>query len=33
MICSTVKRILSELINKGIIEKQGAGRNVSYTIK
>jgi Fic family protein len=29
----TVKRILSELINKGIIEKQGAGRNVSYTIK
>ena len=28
----TVKRILSELINKGIIEKQGAGRNVSYTI-
>lgn len=30
---STVKRILPELINKGIIEKQGSGRNVSYTIK
>lgn len=29
----TVKRILSDLINKGIIEKQGGGRNVSYTIK
>jgi Fic family protein len=29
----TVKRILSELINKGLIEKQGSGRNVSYTIK
>jgi Fic family protein len=29
----TVKRILSELINKGMIEKQGSGRNVSYTIK
>jgi Fic family protein len=29
----TVKRILSELINKGLIEKQGNGRNVSYTIK
>jgi Fic family protein len=29
----TVKRILSGLINKGIIEKQGSGRNVSYTIK
>ncbi|MBL7830237.1 MAG: Fic family protein, partial [Saprospiraceae bacterium] len=28
----TVKRILSELINKGLIEKQGSGRNVSYTI-
>jgi Fic family protein len=28
----TVKRILSELINKGIIIKQGSGRNVSYTI-
>lgn len=25
----TVKRILSELINKGMIEKQGSGRNVS----
>jgi len=29
----TVKRILSELLNKGLIEKQGRGRNVSYTIK
>jgi uncharacterized membrane protein len=29
----TVKRILSELINKGLIEKLGSGRNVSYTIK
>ena len=29
----TVKRILSELLNKGLIEKQGSGRNVSYTIK
>lgn len=29
----TVKRILSELFNKGLIEKQGKGRNVSYTIK
>ena len=29
----TVKRILSELIKKGVIEKQGSGRNVSYTIK
>ena len=29
----TVKRILSELLNKGLIEKQGNGRNVSYTIK
>ncbi len=29
----TVKRILSELCNKGLIEKQGSGRNVSYTIK
>lgn len=29
----TVKRILSELVNKGLIEKQGSGRNVSYTIK
>jgi Fic family protein len=28
----TVKRILSELLKKGIIEKQGSGRNVSYTI-
>ncbi|MBK9553469.1 MAG: winged helix-turn-helix transcriptional regulator [Saprospiraceae bacterium] len=29
----SVKRILSELINKGFIERQGSGRNVSYTIK
>jgi Fic family protein len=29
----TVKRILSELLDKGLIEKQGSGRNVSYTIK
>ena len=29
----TVKRILSDLINKGLIEKQGSGRNVSYTIQ
>jgi Fic family protein len=29
----TVKRILSELLNKGLIEKKGSGRNVSYTIK
>lgn len=29
----TVKRMLSELINKGLIEKQGRGRSVSYTIK
>ncbi|MBK9254974.1 MAG: Fic family protein [Saprospiraceae bacterium] len=29
----TVKRILSELLNKGLIEKQGKGRNVSYTLK
>ena len=29
----TVKRILSELLKKGLIEKQGSGRNVSYTIK
>lgn len=28
----TVKRILSELLKKGLIEKQGKGRNVSYTI-
>jgi Fic family protein len=28
----TVKRILSELIRKQLIEKQGRGRNVSYTI-
>ncbi|MBE0663484.1 MAG: hypothetical protein IH597_13585 [Bacteroidales bacterium] len=29
----TVKRILSGLLNKGLIEKRGRGRNVSYTIK
>jgi len=29
----TVKRLLSELHKKGLIEKQGKGRNVSYTIK
>jgi len=29
----TVKRILSDLLNKGLIEKQGSGRNVSYSIK
>lgn len=29
----TVKRILSDLINKGLIEKQGSGRSVSYLIK
>jgi Fic family protein len=29
----TVKRILSELLNKRLIEKQGSGRNVNYTIK
>ncbi len=29
----TVKRILSGLLHKGLIEKQGSGRNVSYTIK
>ena len=29
----TVKRILSELLKKGLLEKQGKGRNVSYTIK
>jgi Fic family protein len=28
----TVKRILSELLKKGLIEKHGKGRNVSYTI-
>ncbi|EON79496.1 hypothetical protein ADIS_0063 [Lunatimonas lonarensis] len=28
----TVKRILSELLKKGLIEKQGKGRNVSYTV-
>lgn len=28
----TVKRILSNLFDKGLIEKQGSGRNVSYTI-
>jgi len=29
----TVKRILSDLLKKELIEKQGSGRNVSYTIK
>jgi Fic family protein len=29
----TVKRLLSELLNKGLIEKQGSGRSVSYTVK
>jgi len=29
----TVKRILSELLKKGLTEKHGSGRNVSYTIK
>ncbi|MBK7220038.1 MAG: winged helix-turn-helix transcriptional regulator [Saprospiraceae bacterium] len=29
----TVKRILSALIKKGIIEKQGRGRSVSYLIR
>lgn len=29
----TVKRILSALLNKELIEKQGSGRNVSYMIK
>jgi Fic family protein len=29
----TVKRILLELLNKGLIEKQGTGRSVSYTSK
>ena len=29
----TVKRILAQLFNKGLIEKQGSGRNVSYTIR
>ncbi|MBK7787250.1 MAG: winged helix-turn-helix transcriptional regulator [Saprospiraceae bacterium] len=29
----TVKRILSELIKKGIIVKQGSGRSVSYLIR
>lgn len=29
----TVKRILSELLKKGLIEKHGKGRNVSYTSK
>jgi DNA-binding MarR family transcriptional regulator len=28
----TVKRILSQLFNKRLIEKQGSGRNVSYTL-
>jgi Fic family protein len=29
----TVKRILLELINNGLIEKQGSGRSISYTIR
>lgn len=29
----TVKRILNILLHKGLIEKQGSGRNVCYTIK
>lgn len=29
----TVKRILSALLSKGLIEKQGSGRSVNYTIK
>ncbi len=29
----TVKRLLSELYKKGLIEKNGSGRNVSYIIK
>lgn len=29
----TVKRILSDLLGKGLIEKQGSGRGVSYTVK
>jgi DNA-binding MarR family transcriptional regulator len=29
----TLNRILSKLLKKGLIEKQGNGRNVSYTIK
>jgi Fic family protein len=29
----TVKRMLSGLMHKGLIEKQGSGRNVSYTIQ
>lgn len=28
----TVKRILFELLQKGLIEKQGKGRNISYRI-
>ncbi len=29
----TVKRILAELLRKGLIEKQGSGRSVSYIVK
>lgn len=29
----TVKRILSDLLGKGLIEKQGSGRGINYTIK
>lgn len=28
----TVKRILADLLNKGLIEKQGSGRGISYTV-
>ena len=30
---STVKRILVELLEKGLIEKQGNGRNTNYILK
>jgi DNA-binding MarR family transcriptional regulator len=29
----TVKRILAELLKKELIEKQGSGRGVSYTLR
>ncbi|MFT4203869.1 MAG: Fic family protein [Chitinophagaceae bacterium] len=29
----TVKRILADLLGKGLIEKQGSGRGVNYTVK
>jgi DNA-binding MarR family transcriptional regulator len=28
----TVKRILAALLTRGVIEKHGSGRNVSYTV-